>query len=55
MATDSRPCGREGVMKITTKWLFGTLVRVVLMGPLMGIKTGCEKAVRWLDRRLPGG
>ena len=42
-------------MKITTKWLFGTLARVLLMGPLMCVKSGCEIVVRWLDRRLPGG
>ena len=42
-------------MKITTKWLFGTLARVLLMGPLMCIKTISETWLRWLDRRLPGG
>jgi len=40
-------------MKITARWLFGTVARVLLMGPLKLVRW--DAAVRWLDHRLPGG
>lgn len=42
-------------MKSDAKWVLGTVARILLMGPLMGLREICDVAIRWLDRRLPGG
>lgn len=42
-------------MKITAKSLLGNALRLILMGPLMLIRAGCDKAIAWLRHNLPGG
>ncbi|MFC3340042.1 hypothetical protein [Paracandidimonas soli] len=42
-------------MKSDAKWVLGTAARIMLMGPLMGLRKLCDAAIRRLDRHLPGG
>ncbi|MFC3336935.1 hypothetical protein [Paracandidimonas soli] len=42
-------------MKLNAKWIIGIAARVLIMGPLMLARDACEIALRWLNRRLPGG
>lgn len=42
-------------MRSNAKWLISCIMRVLLMSPFMIVGYVCDKAVNWLDDKLPGG